>query len=308
MSVTHEKFQAFINFIKSSVEALNPDSKFPKFIDEFYEIANDSYVKDTDIVINVETVMDWLDVKKKQTLKNKLVDNVNLIPNVDYIVLPYDKKNEQGYVTKADQITMNMESFKYLCMTSQTDNGKMCVRYYIKLEKLIKQFYYNRMEEMEEEIEKLKYNQSPKPYIEGGLIYIVPADDGWKVGKIGENSNSDERLGPYNTGKADDIDPPIMLKVQDAEQVEKCIKSLLLQDQYRGNGKEVYKMKLERLVEAIIKCDELIVAFKSKQTDVDKLAKIFEQFAGEEREFYISQDATKIMNMPKKLQIFLKQL
>ena len=64
------------------------------------------------------------------------------------------------------------------------------------------------------------------------------------------------RLGTYNTGNANDIEPLFIIPVNDVISAEKCIKSIIKKFQYRKR-KEVYEMDLEVLKELIESCAEI---------------------------------------------------
>lgn len=79
--------------------------------------------------------------------------------------------------------------------------------------------------------------------------------------KIGKTKNKNNRFGQYNSGNANDIEPLFVLEVDDLEKVEKCIKNLLEDYQYRKK-KEIYQISVNALKTVFIQCESLVKGFK----------------------------------------------
>ena len=80
--------------------------------------------------------------------------------------------------------------------------------------------------------------------------------------KIGKTKNKIKRFKTYNSGNANDIAPLFILEVDDIDKVEKCIKNLLQEYQYR-KFKEIYQINIDTLKTVFSNCDKLVKGFKN---------------------------------------------
>jgi phage anti-repressor protein len=165
------------------------------------------------------------------------------------------KLNEKVSTTHKILITSNC--FKEICMISQSKKAKEVRKYFIEMEKLISRYHETIKEEMYKKIGLLQTNQKPKVNITGGVIYILKAlNTEETLYKLGKTNNLKNRLKTYNSGNANNIEPIFILKVDDIDSVENCIKNACKKFQYR-KYKEVYEIDLEVLKKAITKCEDL---------------------------------------------------
>ena len=232
-----------------------------KFIDDFFMIAKENY-NDGEIIINFEIVCNWLNTQKGH-LKNILVKNFE--KNYDYTETKKQKKqtNSTG-LTTYHEIFITPNCFKEICMISQTPKAKEVRKYFIEMERLIKTYHETIKNDMYKQIGILKNNQKPKLNITGGIIYIIKAlDSDDSLYKIGKTGNIQNRIKGYNSGNANDIDPIFILKVDNIDGVENCIKNACKTHQYR-KYKEIYQIDIDVLKEVITKCDELITFVEKK--------------------------------------------
>lgn len=84
-------------------------------------------------VVDVDDVWPWLGLSRKEVVKIILIKNFE--ENLDYVVtnsLPCDRKQHGGQ--NKEQILMNVETFKGLCMLANTAKAKKVRRYYSKIE------------------------------------------------------------------------------------------------------------------------------------------------------------------------------
>jgi phage anti-repressor protein len=232
-----------------------------KFIDDFFMIAKENY-SDNDIIINFDVVCDWLNTRKDH-LKSILIKNFE--KNFDYTETKKHKKQVNGpKVTITHEIFITPNCFKEICMISQTPKAKEVRKYFIEMERLIKTYHETIKNDMYKQIGILKNNQKPKLNITGGIIYIIKAlDSDDSLYKIGKTGNIQNRIKGYNSGNANDIDPIFILKVDNIDGVENCIKNACKTHQYR-KYKEIYQIDIDVLKEVITKCDELITFVEKK--------------------------------------------
>ncbi len=234
------------------------------FIDDFFHIANENY-DDSELSIDFDMVVNWIDVRK-DNLKRLLVENFS--ENHDYIIHIIKRKNQKnnGYHIRED-IFITPDCFKELCMLSQTSKAKEVRRYYLSIERLIKQYHRYIQEKLYQKINLLETNQKPKVNINGGVIYFFRALNQIKIDeleddlyKIGKTKNSKKRFTNYNSSNANDIEPLFIIEVNDIDRVENCIKNLLKRHQYRKH-KEIYHIKVDALKYVFAHCSKLVSGF-----------------------------------------------
>lgn len=208
------------------------------FTDDFFSIVSPEY-NDEDIVIDFDIIVKWLEVRK-DNLKAILVKKFS--NNFDFTITKKTKKNNKNNrVHVVEKILVTPDCFKELCMISQTPKAKEVRLYYIELEKLIKKYYILIKNDMDKKINLLEKNQKPVINKKGGVIYFFKALNHIKIAdleeddlhKIGKTLNLTKRFTQYNSGNANNLEPLFVLEVSDITKVEKCIKNLLNEYQYR---------------------------------------------------------------------------
>jgi len=261
------------------------------FISDFYIIAKEEYT-DNEIIIDFEIVCKWLNIRK-DSLKKLLIENFE--ENFDYTIEKKKKRqvNSRG-ATIYEEILITPNCFKEICMISQSQNAKEVRKYFLSMEKLIKQYFELIKKEMYKKIGILENNQKPKVNISGGVIYILKAlNSDVTLYKLGKTENLKNRLNTYNTGNANDIEPLFILPVNDIDSVESCIKNACKKYQYR-KYKEVYEIDIEVFKEVILTCNEV----------VNKLSNIL-QHKKERKEF--KSNISRMKNKSEKYFIYLSK-
>lgn len=234
---------------------LNQFTTIPKkFVKDFYAIAKENY-NGNEKIINFEIVCKWLNVRK-DNLKRILLTNFE--KEYDYVIEKTTiKRKGQKNASPLHKILITSNCFKEICMLSQSKKAKEVRKYFIEMEKLISKYHETIKESMYKKIGLLKTNQKPKVNIKGGVIYILRALNSEEtLYKLGKSTNLKNRLKTYNSGNANSVEPVFILKVNDINTVENCVKSICKQSQYR-KYKEVYEIDLEVLKKTIVSCDDL---------------------------------------------------
>jgi len=132
----------------------------------------------------------------------------------------------------------------------------------LTIEKLIRKYNENIEKYLYEEIGLLKHNQKPKINIKGGIIYIFSAlNTNHTLYKLGKAFDKNNRFNTYNSGNANDIILLFIVKVNDIDTVETCVKMLIKKYQYRKR-KEIYEIDLDVLKDLVINCDEFVDGMK----------------------------------------------
>jgi phage anti-repressor protein len=242
-------------------------SDLPKeFIKDFYSIVKED-VEDTLFCIDFDTVVKWLNSRKdnvKKVLKKHFSLNYDYTSEVKKII-KFD-----GGATRKEIIKITPECFKSLCMLSHTERGKEVRKYFLEMEKLVKQYHNEIQEKIKKELQLVKANQKPKfkspNESKKGKVYVFEAFNTTDtLYKLGKSDDLKTRLGTYNTGLANDLEVLFELEVDDIHSVEKCAKRYLKEYQYR-KYKEVYETSLVVVSKMLEECSEFM----------KKLQKIYE--------------------------------
>ena len=227
-------------------------SNIPReFLKDFFNLGGNSY-GDTYKNINFSDVARWLQINKNN-LKRLLVANFKIMDDyTEERILVKNKNRGANYVAK---IMLTPDCFKELCMISQTEKAKGVRKYYIVAEGLLRDHYMQIMNDMNKELGLIKNNIKKPINVVGGHIYILQAMNTSQkdMFKLGNSDDMKKRLRTYNTGNANNIVPLFIMKVDDIDMVEGCIKNLAREYQYKKN-KEVYNIDFKFLQRLCIKC------------------------------------------------------
>lgn len=222
------------------------------FIDDFHQVYN--RIAQDEFIIDLDIVSKWLNVRK-DLLKDTLVKSYEI--DVDYSI---EKIAKPGKGRKPEKIMLTADCFKFLCMRSRTAKAQMVRVYYVELENLIEKYSADFTEKLQQRIAELERNQRPKDYPKGkGFIYVVKASEGVNsVYKLGKSKDLKARLRSHSSAKMDDMDIIHVLEVEMLDEVERCVKAMLKQKQYR-KIKEVYQVDIDIIKATIKDCAKLAI-------------------------------------------------
>jgi phage anti-repressor protein len=248
-------FNALIK--NSTTLTLNTQSKMVEILNEEFTqeesrwyIANlyvyMNYHPTNDYPINLDTLVKLVGFAHKKNAKATLENN--FIKDEDYKILLTPKgkqvKINGGAGLNKEQIMLNTDTFKNMCMLVKTEKSKQIRKYYVKLENI-----YNRIitEEIEEQENRLQVLQSEnkeqqqriellehKPNTHGfnsrraGYVYMI--NDRSKPGhyKIGMSYDVDKRLTKLNTASSEaTLQIYKEVKTYDCETLENTVHKIL---------------------------------------------------------------------------------
>jgi phage anti-repressor protein len=208
----------FSQLIKNTTFSLDLQSKLvDKLNNDFTEEEQKWYIANLymylnyhvteDYPINLENVFKMIGFANKGNAKRTLENNFEL--NIDYkiILLPREKKQNAG--RSEEDILLNIDTFKSLCMLAKTDQGKQMRKYYTKLENITNQLIKEELEEnkklLEEQeqllIEQKEINKSDKQeillrsYHKKYIVYLVHIRD--ILYKFGHSDDIRDRLASH---------------------------------------------------------------------------------------------------------------
>ena len=173
---------------------------------------------------------------------------------------------------------VTIDCFKMICQSTQSKKGKEVRRYFIQVESLLNKYKNYIIDGMKEKIIKLEKDQKPKINPVEGVIYIfqTPNSKENSLYKIGTTKDLKKRLQSHQSPLSHDIEVLFYYESKNITKIEKCIKLLMKDYQYR-KYKEVYKINIDIIKSLIEQCDSLIIDTHEKiklsklKDDPDKL-------------------------------------
>jgi phage anti-repressor protein len=227
-----------------------------KFLRDFFNITGKKY-NDNVISIKFDTIVKWLEVQKNH-LKRLLVKNFK--KDIDYTEEKIKVLNKGNHGSNyVSNILVTPDCFKDICMISMTEKAKDVRVYYKTVEKLLIDYYQDIQYNLQKELGLVKNNQKPKNAPKGGHVYILQAQNTTQkdMFKVGNSEDMKRRFRTYNSGNANDINPLFVMRVQDIDGVEKCIKNVAKEYQYRKN-KEVFQIDFRMLQSMYTNCKDFM--------------------------------------------------
>ena len=246
---------SFIDFLKKYSTIPN------QFLDDFYKIFNHSTINSNEINIDLDDVIKWLQIQKHGA-KTTLLKTYK--KNIDYEIKKiYKPKGKGGQ--KREIITITVNCFKKICQLTRSKKGNEVREYFIQVESLLNKYKDYIINGMQDKITKLEKDQQPKLNPEKGVIYIfrTPNSTENSLYKIGRTKDLKKRLQSHQSSLVHDIEVLFYYESENIVKIEKCIKLLMKDYQYR-KYKEVYKINIDIIKSLIQKCDSIIIDTEQK--------------------------------------------
>ena len=232
-----------------------------KFIDDFFSLYDENMQND-DYIVNFDIAAKWLKLRK-DSFKRTLIDSYR--KNIDYKTL-ISKNNNAG--RPSELIMLTPDCFKRLCMLTKSSKGEEVRSYYIQLEKHIDKYKDNIINDLRSRVKVLETNMKPFEIPkEEGVIYVLNTHEDIGLNdiyKLGISEDFKKRLMTHHSSHADNVEVKHIYKTSDVKGVERCLRSVLRERQYRKK-KEFYQIDLESLKQIIENCgNTLLLVKKSK--------------------------------------------
>ena len=153
-------------------------------------------------------------------------------------------------------------------MLTKSSKGEEVRSYYIQLEKHLDKYKDNIINDLRNRVKVLERNMKPiEVPKDEGVIYVLKTDENTSLAdlyKIGSTDDFKSRLTTHHSSHADNVEVSYVYKTSDVKGVERCLKAVLKEKQYRKR-KEFYQIDLEILKKIISNCgDSLSLVKKSK--------------------------------------------
>jgi hypothetical protein len=170
-------------------------------------------------------------------------------------------------------------------MLTKSSKGEEVRSYYIQLEKHIDKYKDNIINDLRDRVKVLERNIKPIEIPkDDGVIYVLKTHDDISLHnlyKIGSTENFKKRLITHHSSHADNIDVKYIYKTSDVKGVERCLKAVLKEKQYRKR-KEFYQVDIQVIKDIISKCGDALSLIK--KTGNSKSLKVG---GGNESNYYI---------------------
>jgi len=200
---------------------------------------------------------------RKDNLKKTLVSSY--IKNVDYKI----KKTKSLTAGKPkEEIMITSDCCKRLCMLSKTVKAEEVRSYFIEIEKLMNKYKQYIIEGLNNKIDILENNMKPISDTKSGVIYVLKTDYNIiDLYKIGKSKKFKERIRTHNSSHIDNVDIVHIYETKYIDEVEKCLKNVLLSKQYRKR-KEFYQVDLDTIKDLIKTCDKMSLKVRKNNKNI----------------------------------------
>lgn len=146
----------------------------------------------TDKMVCYEEVKDYIGFKKKSSVKEMLLDpKFNFKEGTDYII---ERVKIPGICKPVDEIKFTLECVKLICLMAQTYKGQEFRKYYIKMEKLFRQYMSLQIQNLITQpvpcLRKLDFDVNQ--YTNKEVLYLIHVKD--NIYKYGITANISKRL------------------------------------------------------------------------------------------------------------------
>jgi len=200
---------------------------------------------------------------RKDNLKKTLVSSY--IKNVDYKI----KKTKSLTAGKPkEEIMITSDCCKRLCMLSKTVKAEEVRSYFIEIEKLMNKYKQYIIEGLNNKIDILENNMKPISDTKSGVIYVLKTDYNIiDLYKIGKSKKFKERIRTHNSSHIDNVDIVHIYETKYIDEVEKCLKNVLLSKQYRKR-KEFYQVDLDTIKDLIKTCNKMSLKVRKNNKNI----------------------------------------
>jgi phage anti-repressor protein/transcription termination factor NusB len=225
------------------------------------------YDDEKDFIIDLDNVYKQIGYTRKSNAKRALENNFDL--NIDYksTLLP----KEQGQI-QLEQILLNIDTFKSLCMLAKTDQGKQIRKYYLKMEKIMHQHIQEQNLLTQEQnllIQEQLYLKDSELQIKDQENLIIQEQ---LLIKDAENIIIQEQLVKFTTRKYEEIEKSghIYILSTDKHDFHKC-----------GKTKGTVKKRIQGLQTGCV--DDIQILYDFNCSNEDVLEKVVHYILGHYR-------------------------
>lgn len=205
-----------------------------------------NYHPTNDFPINLETVFHMIGFANKGNAKRTLENNFTKDEDYKIILLPREKKQNAGRCE--EEIMLNTDTFKSMCMIAKTPQGKEMRKYYVKLENINHHLITEELKEQKlllieqtevytKEKEQIWKNSFRNKYV----VYLICISE--NLIKYGYTKDFDGRLTSHKTDYGKNIQIAFIIESKNNEMLETLfenhekIKPNRISQKFKGDNK-----------------------------------------------------------------------
>lgn len=284
-----------LNFETKLIKILNQEFTQEEqkwYITNLYIYMN--YHPTNDYPINLEDVFHMIGFANKGNAKRTLVNNFTKEEDYKITFLP----SEKGQISR-EEIKLNVDTFKNLCMLIKTDKGREIRKYYIKLENIYNKIIQEELEQQkillrEKEKQLLEKDEESKRKVEitlrdsfnkRSIVYLIKIlINNEIIYKFGYTDDIVTRLRTHKNQISEDIELVYCIESKDNKMLERLFVEYLEQYKFRikrtindkqqtellkVNDIDMIKNKLKQLNNDVENDKLLIMTLKNKIIDLE---------------------------------------
>ena len=200
--------------------------------------------------------------------------------NTDYFEITLDEEinltkiykktlNKKNYNKKYFKLTT--DCFKQIAMSSNSEIGKLTKKYYIEMERIVKDFSNQELQRLQNENAKLKRNLNPITISKKEGLYMQHENSILKY-RIGSGEILRRRIKQHNSSHSDNIIVDYCLETTCYKDLESIVLKILDTKRYRED-KDFFDCDIKIIKKAINKANKLLLEFRDN-CDENKIANI----------------------------------
>lgn len=245
------------------------------------------YHPTNDYPINLEDVFKMIGFANKENAKRTLKNNFTNDEDYKVALVRRDERKNEGGFNKED-IMLNIDTFKNLCMLAKTKKGKEIRRYYVKIENIYNELIKEEIEQQKNllmETKKKVEMTLRDSFNKRSIVYVIKIlinDE--LIYKFGYTDDIVSRLRTHKNQIGEDIELVYCIESKDNKMLEKLLIDYLEQYKFRikrtikdkqqtellkVNDIEMVKNKLKELNNDVENDKVLIMTLKNKIIDLE---------------------------------------
>jgi len=249
------------------------------------------YHPTNDYPINLEDVFKMIGFANKGNAMKTIKSNFTKDEDYKILLVRKDERKNEGGFNKED-VMLNVDTFKNLCMLAKTKKGKEIRKYYVKLENIYNQLNKEEIEQqkillMEKDVENKKKVEMTlrDSFDKRSVVYLIKISMNDEIiYKFGYTDDIITRLRTHKNQISEDIELVYCIESKDNKLLEKMLIDYLEQYNFRikrtinykqqtelfkVNDIEMVKNKLKELNKDVENDKLLIMTLKNKIIDLE---------------------------------------
>jgi len=181
------------------------------------------------------------------------------------------KETLQKMSNNKHYIKLTSDCFKKMSMNSNSKNGRLTKQYYIEMERIVKDFSNQELQQLRNENAKLKRNLNPIAVSDKEGLYVWHENNILKY-RIGSGEILRRRIKQHNSSHADNIIVDYCLETMCYKDLESIVLKILDTKRYRED-KDFFDCDIKIIKKAITKVNRLLLEFRDN-CDENKISNI----------------------------------